>query len=161
MLFHVTTWKFYFKMCKYDRFKWERMANKICVACPFQNSKGYFRTGWTTFAVDNEFKVDNKLIFTKTSLFNIIVKVLGVAEVVLSANDKADENDFENDTKEEDIVDDEDYTEKDEKDKDEDDDDDKMVKLASMNEDHFYQDDDSMVLISFEENEDDEKLPKN
>jgi hypothetical protein len=28
-----------------------------------------------------------------------------------------------------------------------------------MNEEHSYQDDDSMVLISFNEDEDDEKLP--
>jgi flagellar hook protein FlgE len=120
----------------------------------FQNSKGYFTTGWTTFAIDYEFKIDNKL-FTITSPSNIIVKVLGTIEAVLNANDKVDEDDFENDTKEEDIVDDEDYEEK-----DEDDVDDKVVKLASMNEEHSYQDDDSMVLISFNEDEDDEELPK-
>jgi hypothetical protein len=59
--------------------------------------------------VDNELKVDNKLIFTITSPFNIIVKVLGTVKAMLSANDKVDKDDFDNDTQEEDIVDDEDY----------------------------------------------------
>jgi hypothetical protein len=87
-----------------------------------------------------------------------------MVEAMLSANDKADENDFENDIKEEYIINDENYKEKDEKDKDEDDvddDDDKVVRLASKNEKHSYQDDDSMVLISFDENENDKELPKN
>jgi hypothetical protein len=56
----------------------------------FQDSRGYFTTGWTTNAVDNELKVDNKLLFTITSPFRIIVKVLGTIKIVLSANDKAD-----------------------------------------------------------------------
>ncbi len=131
------------------------MADKYGWRAHFQNSKGYFATGWTTFAIDYEFKIDNKLLFTITSPSYIIVKVLGTIEAVLNANDKADEDNFENDTKEEDIVDDEDYEEK-----DEDDVGDKVVKLASMNEEHSYQDDDSMVLISFNEDEDDEELPK-
>ncbi len=69
-------------------------------------------------------------------------------EAVLNADVKANEDDFENDIEEEDIVDDENYKEKDEEDKDEDDvDDDKVVRLTSKNEEHSYQDDDSMVLI--------------
>jgi hypothetical protein len=40
------------------------------------------------------------------------MKVLGTIEVVLSVDDKADKDDSKNDTKEEDIVDDEDYKEK-------------------------------------------------
>ncbi len=107
--------------------------------------------------VDNELKVDNKFLFTITSPFSIIVKVLGSAKAMLSVDDKANKYDFENDNEEEDIVNDENYKEKDE---DDDDDDDKVVKLASKNEDHSYQEDDSMVLISFDENKDDEKLPK-
>ncbi len=150
-MFHTVTWKFSLEKCKYDKSKW---LIKYGWRAHFQNSKGYFTTGWTTFAIDYEFKIDNKL-FTITSPSNIIVKVLGTIEAVLNANDKVDEDDFENDTKEEDIVDDEDYEEK-----DEDDVDDKVVKLASMNEEHSYQDDDSMVLISFNEDEDDEELPK-
>jgi uncharacterized protein (DUF934 family) len=78
---------------------------------------------------------------------------------MLNVDDKADEDDFENDIEEEHIVDDEDYKEKDEENKDEDDDD-KVVKLTNMNAEHSYQDDDSTVLISFNENEDDETLSK-
>jgi hypothetical protein len=59
--------------------------------------------------VDNELKVDNKLLFTITSPFNIIVKVLGIVKAMLSADDKVDKDDSDNDTHEEDIVDDEDY----------------------------------------------------
>ncbi len=67
-------------------------------------------------------------------------------EAVLNADVKANEDDFENEIEEEDIVDDE--NQKDEEDKDEDDvDDDKVVRLTSKNEEHSYQDDDSMVLI--------------
>jgi hypothetical protein len=124
----------------------------------FQNSRHYFTIGWTAFAVDDELKVDNKLLFTITSPFNIIVKVFGIAEAVWSANDKVDKDDFDNDTKEEDIVDDEDYKQKDED--DEDDDDDKVVKLASKNEKHFYQEDDPIVLISSNKNKDDEVYPR-
>ncbi len=56
----------------------------------------------------------------------------------MNADDKADEDDFENDTNEEDIVDDEDYKEKDDEDKNENDeddvdDDDKVVKLTMKN----------------------------
>jgi hypothetical protein len=58
------------------------------------------------------------------------VKVLGIVEVVLSANDKVNKDDSKNDIKEEDIVDDEDYKEKEK--------DDKVVKLASNSEKHFY-----------------------
>jgi hypothetical protein len=137
------------------------VVDKVRVTCPFQNSRGYFTTRWTTFAIDNEFKIDNKLLFIITSPFNIIEKVFGTIETMLNANDKVDEDDFENETNEEDIVDDEDYKEKDDEDKDEDDeDDDKVVKLTSMNEERFYQDDDSMVLISYNKDEDDEELPK-
>jgi hypothetical protein len=51
-----------------------------------------------------------------------------------------------------DIVNDEDYKEKDEDDEDDvDDDDDKVVRLTSKNENHSYQNDDSMVLISFDD----------
>ncbi len=72
----------------------------------------------------------------------------------MNVDDKADEDDFENDTNEEDIVDDEDYKEKDKDDKDDvDDDDDKVVKLASKNEKYSYQKDDfNMVLIYFDKN---------
>jgi len=161
MSFHAT-WKFSSRRCKYDRSKW---PIKYGWHAHFQNSRGYFTTKWTTFAVDNELKIDNKLLFTITSPFNIIEKVIGTIEAVLNVDDKADEDDFENDTNEEDIVDDEHYKEKDDEEKDEDDkddvdDDDKVVKLASMNEEHFYQDDDSMVLISSNKDEDDEELPK-
>ncbi len=80
---------------------------------------------------------------------------------MLSADDKANGDDYKNDTKEEDIVDDEDYKVKDEEDKDEDDvDDDKVVRLTSKNEEHSYQDDDSMALISYDKDKDDEKLSK-
>ncbi len=58
------------------------------------------------------------------------MKVLGIVEVVLSANDKVNKDDSKNDIKEEDIVDDEDYKEKEK--------DDKVVKLASNSEKHFY-----------------------
>jgi hypothetical protein len=119
----------------------------------FQNSRGYFTTRWIAFPVDNELKVDNKLLFTITSPSNIIVKVLRSTKAMLSANDKANKNDFKNDIEEEDIVDDEDYKENDE-------DDDKVVKLASKNEEDSYQKDDSMVFISFDKDEDDEELPK-
>jgi hypothetical protein len=128
----------------------------------FQNYRGYFTTGWIVFIVDNELKIDKKLLFTTTSPPSIIVKVLGMAEAMLSDDDKVDKHDYENDTEEEDIVDDEDYKEKDKD--DEDDDDDKVVRLTSKNEEHSYQENDSMVLISFDEDkdedEDDEKLPK-
>jgi hypothetical protein len=119
---------------------------------------GYFTTRWIAFTVDNEFKVDNKLLFTIISTFSIIVKVFGMAKALLSANDKVDKNDFENDTKEKDIIYDDDY-----KEKNEDDDDDNMVKLTSKIQEHSYHEDDSMVLISSDkdEDEDDEKLPKN
>ncbi len=36
-----------------------------------------------------------------------------------------------------------------------------MVKLASKNEEHFYQEDDSIVLISSNKDKDDKELPKN
>ncbi len=126
----------------------------------FQNYKGYFTTRWIAFAIDNELKVNNKFLFTITSPSNIIVKVLGMAEAMLSVDDKVDKDDYENDIKEEDIVDDENYKEKNED--DEDDNDDKVVKLASKNEEHSYQENDSMVLISYDEDEDkdDEKSPK-
>ncbi len=124
----------------------------------FQNYMGYFTTRWIAFIVDNELKVDNKFLFIITSTFSIIVKVFGTAKSLLSADDKADKDDFENDTKEEDIVYDDDY-----KEKNEDDDDDNVVRLACKIEKHSYQEDDSMVLISSDEdeNEDDQKLPKN
>ncbi len=115
----------------------------------FQNSRGYFTIGWTAFVIDNELKVDNKFLFTITSPSSILVKVLGTAKAVLRINDKADKYNFKNDTKEEDIIDDKDYKDKD--DDDDDDDDDKVVKLASKNEEHFYQKDDSMVLINSNE----------
>jgi hypothetical protein len=125
----------------------------------FQNPKGYFTTRWTAFAIDNEFKVDNKLLFIITSPFSIIMKVLGMAEALSSVDDKVDEDDFQNDIKEEDVVDDEDYKDEDDED-DVDDDDNKVIRLVSMNEEHSYQDDDSMVLISFDKDEDDDELPK-
>jgi hypothetical protein len=37
----------------------------------FQDSRGYFTTRWIAFAVDNELKVDSKLLFTITSLSKI------------------------------------------------------------------------------------------
>ncbi len=91
------------------------------------------------------------------------MKVLGMVETMLNVDDKADKNDYENDTEEEDIVDDENYKEKDEDDEDDvDNDDDKVVKLASKNEEHYYQEDDyGMVLISSNEDKYCEKLPKN
>jgi hypothetical protein len=76
--------------------KWQRMVGKIWVH--FENSRGYFTIGWTTFVIDNEFKVNNKLLFTITSPFSIIVKVLGTTETVLSVDDKANKDDFENET---------------------------------------------------------------
>jgi hypothetical protein len=97
------------------------------------------------------------------------VKVLGTTEVVLSVDDKANENDSKNDNEEEDIVNDEDYKVKDEEDKDEedeededdvDDDDGKVVRLTSKNEAHSYQDDDSMAFINSDKDKDDEKLPE-
>jgi hypothetical protein len=160
MLFHVTTWNISLERCKYDK-EW---LVKYGWHAHFHNSKGYFTIGWIAFTIDNELKVDNKLLFTITSSSNIIVKVFGTAEVVLSVDDKANEGDSKNDIEEEDIVDDEDYKVKDEEDKDEDDvddDDDKVVKLRSKNEEHSYQDDDSTVLISSNKDKDDEKLPKN
>jgi hypothetical protein len=86
-----------------------------------------------------------------------------MAKALSSVNDKVvDEYDFENDVKEED-VDDEDYKkqDKDEDDEDDvDDDDDKVIRLVSMNEKHFCQDDYSMVLISFDKDENDDELTK-
>jgi len=123
----------------------------------FQDFNGYSTSGWIAFVVDNELKVNNKLLFTITSLSIIIVKVLGTIEVMLNVDDKVDEDNYDNDIEEEDIIDDEDYKEKDEEDKhedeedEEDDVDDKVVRLISMNEKHSYQNDDSMVLINFEE----------
>jgi hypothetical protein len=64
----------------------------------FLNLRGYFKTRWITFAVENELKVDNKLFFTITAPFSIIVKVLGTVEAVLNVDDKVDKYDFENDT---------------------------------------------------------------
>jgi hypothetical protein len=88
---------------------------------------GYFTTGWIAFAVDNELKVDNKLLFIITSPFNIIVKVLRPTKAMLSANDNVNKNDFKNDIEKENIVNDEDYKENDE-------DDDKVVRLTNKNE---------------------------
>ncbi len=123
------------------------------------NSRGYFTIGWTTFVVDNEFNVDNKLLFTITSPSSIIVKVFGTIETMLNVDDKANKNDYDNVTKEEDIINDEDYKEKDEDDVDNDDD--KVVKLTSKNQEHFYQEDDfGMVLISSDKDEYGEELPK-
>ncbi|CAK9276982.1 unnamed protein product [Sphagnum jensenii] len=62
-------------------------------------------------------------------LRSITVKVLGTIKAVLSVDDKANEDDFENDAEEEDIINDKDYKEKDEDDVD---DDDKVVKLVKM-----------------------------
>jgi hypothetical protein len=59
----------------------------------FQNSKGYFTIGWIAFAIDNELKVDNKLLFTITSSSSIIVKVLGTTKVMLNVDDKVNERD--------------------------------------------------------------------
>jgi hypothetical protein len=57
--------------------------------------------------------------------------------IVARHND--DKNDYKNDTKEEDIVNDEDYMDKDEDDEDDvNDDDDKVVRLASKNEKHSH-----------------------
>jgi hypothetical protein len=67
------------------------------------------------------------------------VKVLGTIEVMLNVDDKVDEDDSHNDIEEEDIINDEDYKEKDKEDKHEggeDDVDDKVVRLISMNEEH-------------------------
>jgi len=60
------------------------------------------------------------------------VKVLRTTKVVLNVDDKVNKNDYDNDIKEEDIIDDESYKEKDEDDKN--DDDEKVVRLTSMNE---------------------------
>jgi hypothetical protein len=49
------------------------------------------------------------------------VKGFGKAEAVWNVDDKVDIDDYENDTKEEDIVDDEDYKHKDKDDEDDDD----------------------------------------
>jgi hypothetical protein len=59
------------------------MAGEYGWRAHFQNSRGYFTTEWIAFAIDNELKVDNKLLFTITSPSNIVVKVLGTAETVL------------------------------------------------------------------------------
>jgi len=75
----------------------------------FQDSNGYSTSGWIAFVVDNELKVNNKLLFTITSLSIIIVKVLGTIEVMLNVDDKVDENNSDNDIEEEDIINDEDY----------------------------------------------------
>jgi hypothetical protein len=120
------------KGLKYDMSKWQKMVDKVWVVCPL--SKSYFTTGWTAFIVDNELEVDNKLLFTITSPSSIIVKVFGSAEAMLSVDHKVDKDDYDNDTKEEDIVDDEDYKEKDK----DDDDDGKVVRLTSKNEQHSY-----------------------
>ncbi len=104
----------------------------------FQNSRGYFTTRWTAFVIDNELNVD-KFLFTITSPSGIIVKVFGTTKAMLSVDDKADKNNYKNDTKEEDIVNDEDYMDKDEDDEDDvNDDDDKVVRLASKNEEHSH-----------------------
>jgi hypothetical protein len=67
------------------------------------------------------------------------VKVFGTTKAMLSVDDKADKNNYKNDTKEEDIVNDEDYMDKDEDDEDDvNDDDDKVVRLASKNEEHSH-----------------------
>ncbi len=87
----------------------------------FRNSRHCFTIGWIAFAVDDELKVDNKLLFKITSPSNIIVKGFGKAEAVWNVDDKVDIDDYENDTKEEDIVDDEDYKHKDKDDEDDDD----------------------------------------
>ncbi len=97
-LVHATAWKFSFKRCKYDTSKWQRWPIKYGWCAPFLNSKSYFTTRWIAFVIDNELKVDNTLLFTITSPFNIIVKVLGTVEAVLNVDDKVDKNDFENDT---------------------------------------------------------------
>jgi hypothetical protein len=125
----------------------------------FQNPRGYFTTRWTAFAIDNELKVDNEFLFTITSPSSILVKVFGIVKTMLSVDDKVNKGDYENDTEEEDIIDDKDYKEKD-KDDEDDDDDDKVIKLASKNEEHFYQKDDSMVLINYDEYEDMKKYPR-
>jgi hypothetical protein len=62
------------------------MAGKVWVACPFQNSRGYFTTRWTTFVIDNELNVD-KFLFIITSPFSIIVKVFGTTKATLSVDD--------------------------------------------------------------------------
>jgi hypothetical protein len=69
------------------------------------------------------------------------LRYLGMVGAMLSVDDKVDEDDFDNDIKEKDIVDDEYYKEKEEEDKDhddeddvDDDDDDKVVKLVTKNE---------------------------
>ncbi len=98
----------------------------------FQNSKGYFTTRWITFTIDNELKVDNKLLSIITSPSSIIVKVHRTTKVVLNVDDKVNKNDYDNDIKEEDIIDDESYKEKDEDEKN--DDDEKVVRLTNMNE---------------------------
>jgi len=100
----------------------------------FQNSKGYFTTRWIAFTIDNELKVDNKF-FIITSPSNIIVKVLRMAKVVLNVDDKVNKNDYNNDTKDKDIIDDEDYKEKDEDyENDHDHDHENVVGLSSNNE---------------------------
>jgi hypothetical protein len=78
--------------------KWQKMVGKCGWHAHFLNSRGYFTIRWIAFAVDNELKVDNKLLFTITSPFSIIVKVFGTVEAVLSVDDKVDKNDFENET---------------------------------------------------------------
>ncbi len=120
MLLHAT-WNFSFERCNYDKPSGRQWSVKYGWHAHFHNSKDYFTIGWITFAVDNELKVDNKLLFTITSPSNILVKVLGMVEVVSSVDDKVDEDDFDNGINEEDIINDEDYKDKDEEDKDEDD----------------------------------------
>ncbi len=75
---------------------------------------------------------------------------------MLNVDDKANKNDYEN---EEQIINDEDYKEKDEDDVDNDDD--KVVKLTSKNEEHSYQEDDfGTVLINSNKDKYGEELPK-
>ncbi len=40
MLLHATTWKFSSKRCKYDTSKWQKMASKVWVVCPFSKFQG-------------------------------------------------------------------------------------------------------------------------
>ncbi len=116
MLLHATTWNLSLKSVSTTHPSGKKWPIKYGWHAHFQNSRGYFTIGWITFAIDNELKVDNKLIFTITSPSNIIVKVFMSSKVVLSDDNTYNRNDFKNGIEKEDIVDDEDYEENDEDD---------------------------------------------
>ncbi len=96
-MLHVATWKFSLERCKHDP-SGKEWPVKCGWCAHFQDSRDYFIARWTTFAIDNGLKVDNKLLFIINSPSKIIVKVLGMVEAMLNVVDEVDENDSKNDT---------------------------------------------------------------